>query len=172
MILFQQAILTYIYFHQDMLFKQRVQNNIMQNYKISVVEQISKETNAKMDAGLKEYATSHGINVDWTPFALELFDEKNEVIGVLEAFSSYSSIYINELWVDKLHRGQGYGRKLVAELERLFKHKGFDNINTVTCAFQAPDFYKKCGFTAEFVRENRTNPKLTLTSFVKFFEEE
>ena len=129
----------------------------MQDYKISFVEQISKETNAKMDAGLKEYATSHGIHVDWKPFALELFDEKNEVIGVLEAFSSYSSIYINELWVDKAHRGKGYG---------------FDNINTVTCAFQAPDFYKKCGFTAEFVRENRTNPKLTLTSFVKFFEEE
>ena len=65
----------------------------MQDYKISFVEQISKEINAKMDAGLKEYATSHGIHVDWKPFALELFDEKNEVIGVLEAFSSYSSIY-------------------------------------------------------------------------------
>jgi GNAT superfamily N-acetyltransferase len=89
----------------------------MQHYKISFVDQISKETNAKMDADLKEYATSHGINVDWTPFALELFDEKSEVIGVLEAFSSYSSIYINELWVDKSHRGQGYGRKLIAELE-------------------------------------------------------
>ena len=37
---------------------------------------------------------------------------------------------------------------------------------------QAPDFYKKCGFTAEHVRENRKNPKLALTSFVKFFEEE
>ena len=143
----------------------------MQHYKISFVEQISKETNAKMDAGLKEYATSHGIHVDWTPFALELVDERNEVIGALEAFSSYSSIYINELWVDKSHRGQGYGKKLIAELERLFKHKGFDNINTVTCAYQAPDFYKKCGFTAEFVRENRKNPKLTMTFFVKFFEE-
>ena len=73
----------------------------MQHYKISFVDQISKETNAKMDAGLKEYAASHGINVDWKPFALELVDERNEVIGALEAFSSYSSIYINELWVDK-----------------------------------------------------------------------
>ena len=143
----------------------------MKNFKISFVEQISKETNAKMDVGLKEYATSHGINIDWKPFALELVDESNEVIGALEAFSSYSSIYINELWVDKSHRGQGYGRKLIAELERIFKYTGFDNINTVTCAYQAPDFYKKCGFTAEFVRENRKNPKLTMTFFVKFFEE-
>ena len=143
----------------------------MQNFKISFVEQVSKETNAKMDAGLKEYATSHGIHVDWKPFALELFDEGNEIIGALEAFSSYSSIYINELWVDKAHRGHGYGKKLIAELERLFKHKGFDNINTVTCAYQAPEFYKKCGFTAEFTRENRKNPQLSMTFFVKFFED-
>ena len=80
----------------------------MQNVKISLVEQITPETKTKMEVGLKEYETSHGINVDWKPFALELFDEKNEVIGVLEGFSSYSSIYINELWVDKPHRGHGY----------------------------------------------------------------
>ena len=88
------------------------------------------------------------------------------------AFSSYSSIYINDLWADKDHRGRGHGRKLINEIERLFKHKGFDNINTVTYAYQAPDFYKKCGFTAEFVRGNRKNPKLSMTFFVKFFEDE
>ena len=144
----------------------------MQNVKISLVGKITEETRTKMEVGLKEYETSHGINVDWKPFALELLNERGDVIGVLEAFSSYSSIHINDLWIDKSYRGCGYGRKLLIELEQLFKHKGFDNINTVTCAFQAPEFYKKCGFKAEFVRENRTNPKLNLTFFVKFFEGE
>lgn len=143
----------------------------MKNFKISLVEKISEATEARMSQGIQEYALSHGINIDWTPFALEIFNEKNETIGVLEAFSSYSSIYINELWVDKAYRGQGYGTKLIAELERLYKNKGFNNINTVSCAFQAPDFYKKCGFTAEFVRENIQNPKLSLTFFVKFFQD-
>ena len=143
----------------------------MKNFKISLVKQLSEATEAKMSQGVQEYAISHGINIDWTPFALELFNEKNETIGVLEAFSSYSSIYINELWVDKAYRGKGYGKQLIAELERLYKNKGFNNINTVTCAFQAPDFYKKCGFTAEFVRENIQNPKLSLTFFVKFFQD-
>lgn len=142
----------------------------MSNFKISLVKQISEATETKMSQGVQEYARSHGVNIDWKPFALELFNEQNETIGVLEAFSSYSSIYINELWVDKAYRGKGYGRQLIAELERLYKNKGFNNINTVTCAFQAPDFYKKCGFTAEFVRENLQNPKLSLTFFVKFFK--
>ena len=144
----------------------------MQNVKISLVEQVTEETRIKMEEGLLEYEISHGINVDYKPFALELFNEHGEIIGVLEAFSSYSSVHIKDLWVDKSYRGQGYGRKLITELERLFKHKGFDNINLVTCAFQAPEFYKKCGFKQEFVRENINNPKLTITFFVKFFEEE
>lgn len=144
----------------------------MQKYKISFVEQISKETSAKMDHGLKEYNSSHGINVDFTPFALELFNENNQTIGVLEAFSSYSSIHIADLWIDAAYRGKGYGRLLIAELESLYKNKGFDNINTVTCAFQARDFYRKCGFEEEFVRINKTNPKLNLTFFVKFFKHE
>ena len=144
----------------------------MQKFKISFIEQISEESRAKMETGLKEYETSHGINVDYKPFALEIFNEKNETIGVLEAFSSYSSIHINDLWIDKAYRGKGYGRQLLAELERLFQYKGFNNINTVTCAFQAPDVYKKCGFKEEFVRENISNPKLTLTFFVKFFTNE
>lgn len=141
----------------------------MQNYKISFVEQISEETRAKMEHGLKDYETSHGINVDYKPFALVLFNEKNEPIGVLEAFSSYSSIHIVNLWIDVACRDKGYGRLLIAELEMLNKNKGFDNINTVTCAFQAPDFYRKCGFEEEFVRINKTNPKLNITFFVKFF---
>lgn len=124
-----------------------------------------------MEEGLKEYELSHGVHVDYKPFALELFNEENETIGVLEAFSSYSSIYINDLWIDKSYRGKGYGKQLMAELEAYCRQQGFHNINTVTCAFQAPDFYKKCGFKVEFVRENSQNPKLTLTSFVKFFQD-
>ena len=41
----------------------------MQKFKISFIEQISEESRAKMETGLKEYETSHGINVDYKPFA-------------------------------------------------------------------------------------------------------
>jgi GNAT superfamily N-acetyltransferase len=126
-------------------------------------------TDPKMTAGLRAYAASHGINVDWQPFTLELFDAQGEVIGALEAFSSYSCIHIQDLWVDEAHRGKGYGRQLIAALEKHAISKGSHNINTVSCAFQAPEFYKKCGFDIEFVRENKNNSKLTMTFFVKVF---
>ena len=76
------------------------------------------------------------------------------------------------MWVHSAYRGKGYGRKLLHELENHFEGKGFNNMNLVTSAFQAPDFYKKCGFTVEFVRENKVNPKLTKTFFAKYFKNE
>ena len=81
-------------------------------------------------------------------------------------------IYIEGIWVNKTHRGKGYGRQLIQLLERKFKGQGFNNINLVTSAFQAPEFYRKCGFTEEFVRENKKNPKLTKYFFVKYFTDE
>lgn len=141
------------------------------DYKISFVDQLPKEIEEKMEKGLEEYAVSHGIDVNYQPFAFVLFDEKGEVIGVLDAFSSYSSIHIRDILVDKAHRGNGYGRKLITELENHFKGKGLNNINLITCAYQAPEFYKKCGYEVEFVRENIKNPKLTMTFFIKYFDE-
>ncbi len=138
--------------------------------KISFVDGLSFDIQDKMEKGLEEYEISHGVDVNFTPFAFILYDENNEVIGVLDAFSSYSCIHIKDLWVDKAHRGKGYGKKLLTELENHFKGKGFNNINTVSCNFQAPDFYKKCGYQVEFVRENIKNPKLTMTFFIKNFE--
>lgn len=57
-------------------------------------------------------------------------------------------------------------------LKEQFEGKGFNNINLVTSAFNAPEFYKKCGFTVEFVRENKINPQLTKTFFIKYFKNE
>ena len=55
-------------------------------------------------------------------------------------------------------------------MENYFKNKGFDNINLTTYEFQALEFYKKCGYKVEFVRENKENPKLNKYYLVKYLE--
>ncbi len=144
----------------------------MKNFKISFVEQCPKEIEVKMSQGFEEYESSHGIDVNYKPFSLMLKDEAGEVMGVLNAYTAFAEIYIDDIWVDKSSRGKGYGKLLMTELEKRFTGKGFNNMNLVTSAFQAPGFYKKCGFTVEFVRENKKNPKLTKTFFVKYFDDE
>jgi len=110
--------------------------------------------------------------VNYKKFVLVLKDELGNAFGVLNAFTAFSEIYVDDMWVDSSCRGKGYGRKLLQELENHFEGKGFNNINLVTSAFNAPEFYKKCGFSVEFVRENKVNPKLTKTFFIKYFKNE
>lgn len=57
----------------------------------------------------------------------------------------------------------------IKAVEEYYKDKDFENINLTTYAFQAPEFYKKCGFEVEFVRNSKENFKLTKYFLVKYF---
>lgn len=121
---------------------------------------------------LVSYETSHGVDVNYKRFALVLSDDQNTTLGVLNAFTAFAEIYIDDMWVDSHYRGKGYGRQLIQALEDHFKGRGFNNINLVTNQFQAPEFYKKCGFELEFIRKNIKNSKLTKFFFIKYFGDE
>lgn len=144
----------------------------MNNYKIDFVDDHPEEIEEKMREDLVEYESSHGIDVNYKKFAIVLTDDSGSAFGVLNAFTAFSEIYVDDMWVHKSYRGKGYGKRLLQELEDHFEEKGFNNINLVTNAFNAPEFYKKCGFNIEFVRENKINPKLTKTFFIKYFKSE
>lgn len=118
------------------------------------------------------YETARGIDVNYKKFSLVLRDSLGVAFGILTAFTAFSEIYIENLWIETAYRGKGFGKKLLKELENSFEGKGFNNINLVTNAFQAPVFYEKCGYQVEFVRENKINPQLTKIFFVKFFKDE
>ncbi|HAT8124913.1 TPA: GNAT family N-acetyltransferase [Legionella pneumophila] len=141
-------------------------------YQISFVDKIDDETERKMTNELIAYEAKHGIDVNYQRFSVVISDEKEVIFGVINAYTAFAEIYIDDIWVDSVYRGKGYGRQLLSALENHFKGQGFNNINLVTSAFQAPEFYKKCGYTAEFTRLNNKNPKLSKTFFVKFFNED
>src|SRR4029079_4817855 len=144
----------------------------MNQTQLKFVDQLSESTEAIMRKDLIDYETSHGIDVNYKRFALVLIDENQNEIGVVNDFIVFSKIFVDDMWVHSSVRGKGYGRQLLKALEDHFEGKGFNNINLVTNAFNAPEFYKKCGFTAEFTRINKVNPKLSKTFFVKFFKNE
>ena len=133
---------------------------------------LDKAVEQHMEQDLAAYESEHGIDVNYQRFYLIYEDDSSHVIGVLNAYTAFSEVYIDDLWVDSENRGQGIGSLLIKALEEKFTDQGFNNINLVTSAFQAPDFYKKCGFKLEYIRENKHNPKLTKFFFVKFFKNE
>lgn len=136
------------------------------------IDNLSPEIEEIMREDLVKYESNFNIDVNYKPFSLVMWDESDNVIGAINAFTAFSEIYIDDMWVHSNYRGKGFGRKLLQILEEHFEGKGFNNMNLVTSAFNAPEFYKKCGFIEEFIRINKVNPKLTKTFFVKYFKNE
>jgi ribosomal protein S18 acetylase RimI-like enzyme len=138
-------------------------------YTIKTLDKLSPDTQRKMDKDLLADEYQHGIDVNYKNFSFIMRNEQNETVGVLNASTVYSEIYIDDLWVHSAYQKRGYGRKLMEYLEEHFKGQGFNNINLVTSQFQAPEFYQKLGFELEFIRKNLKNPQLTKFFFVKYF---
>lgn len=139
--------------------------------KIEPIETLPESLAQYIQKDLVQYESSHGVDVNYRYFYLVLY-EGTKAIGCLSAYTAFSEVYVDDLWVDNAYRRKGYGRTLIEKLEQTFENKGFNNINLVTSAFQAPEFYKKCGYEVEFIRKNTHNPQLTKYGFIKYFKNE
>ncbi len=136
---------------------------------IEFLDELPPEVEQKVTQGHEEHETFHGVVCDYQTFSIVAHNDDGEPIGVLNAYSAYAELYVDDIWVDARHRKQGYGTRLLHALEERYEGKGYNNINLVTNGFQAAGFYEKCGYEIEFSRPNAHHPKLTKTFFVKYF---
>jgi len=135
---------------------------------IEYKENLNEELYKIIDIEFNKFATKNGVTCDYTPFNF-VAKENDQIIGLITGHSYYKEVHIGDLIVLEQHRNKHVGTKLVEETINYHKDKGFENINLTTYEFQAPEFYKKCGFMVEFVRENKENPKLNKYFLVKYF---
>ncbi len=120
-----------------------------------------------IDSEFNKYAEKNGVVCNYKPFSF-VANIDNEFVGIITGNSYYEEVHIGDLIVLEQYRKQHIGRKLVEAVENYFQNKGFNNINLTTYGFQALEFYKKCGYEVEFVRENKENPKLNKYFLVKY----
>ena len=121
-----------------------------------------------IDEEFNKFATKNGIICNYKSFAF-VAKEESKIIGIITGNSYYKEVHISDLIVLEQYRNKHIGSKLIETVESYYKNKGFENINLTTYGFQAPEFYKKCGFEIEFVRKNKENPKLNKYYLVKYF---
>lgn len=152
-----------------MVFEKTSSKN-MDNYKIEKTTKLQDLDKIILEGHVQD-EKNKGIICNYKPFALVLKHQDN-IIGALQAYTAFAEIYVDDIWVKPEYRGNGLGRRLLENLEEEFMGKGYNNINLVTSHFQAPEFYKKCGFEVEFVRNNKVNPLLSKTFFVKYFKDQ
>ncbi|WP_314584076.1 GNAT family N-acetyltransferase [Paenibacillus terrigena] len=85
---------------------------------------------------------------------LFLKDETGQIYGGIIGEICWNWMEIQYLFVDAAYRGAGYGKKLLAEAEKLAREKQCEFMKLDTLSFQALDFYKKQGFEVYGVIEN------------------
>ena len=73
-------------------------------------------------------------------------DDNGDRVAGLSAVIYYQVMTIDLLWVHERVRGQGIGKRLVQQAERIARHSGCRMIHLDTFDFQAPGFYEKLGF--------------------------
>ena len=84
-------------------------------------------------------------------------DERGEVVGGAIAYAQWHYLSIEVLWVAEGQRGDGIGRRLMAEIEREGRRRGCHSAHTDTFTFQAPGFYMGLGYRLFGKLENYAN---------------
>ena len=135
---------------------------------IEYIENADKGLYNLMDNEFNKFAIKNGVTCNYKSFNF-VAKEEDKIVGIIMGHSYYKEVYIDNLIVLAEYRNKHIGTKLIETVENYFENKGFENINLTTYKFQAPEFYKKCGFKIDFIRENKENPKLNKYYLVKYF---
>jgi GNAT superfamily N-acetyltransferase len=97
-----------------------------------------------------------GYNVEKTDQLLEkpgvdinlvLKDQSGQVFGGILCDTFLYCLYVDVMWVHESVRGQGYGKALILEAERIAKEHGCTFAHTCTFSYQNPAFYQAVGYS-------------------------
>lgn len=119
----------------------------MENY---IICESTKEENAMVDDGIVEYnlgKVPFTQTPSFFPINRVIKNSEGEVLaGIISVLYCWKCLYVDILWVKEGYRKEGFGSKLLMEVEKIAKEKGCELIHLDTFDFQAKDFYIKHGF--------------------------
>jgi len=114
-----------------------------------IIEHAEQLPGADREAILKqldEHMRDLGFVWEARPLFLVLRDDDGAVGGGLMGELTWGWLYIRELAVRSDMRGNGWGRSLMAEAERIARSQGGQHVWLDTFSFQARAFYEKLGY--------------------------
>ena len=127
-----------------------------------IIRRIGEESEAVgefIHDGFTRYGEQNGVALNYEDFCFAAEEPDGRIVGVITGRAYYNEVHIGDLIVAEDRRGRGLGSRLVRAAEEAFRGRGYDVITLTTFGFQAPGFYRKLGYTVEFVRRS-ADPKL------------
>ncbi|MGW8461741.1 GNAT family N-acetyltransferase [Pseudomonas sp. CLCA07] len=114
------------------------------------IERSQNPTNEEREAiltPLRAYNAAQAGQANAQPLALLVRDDNGEILGGLYGRFFYQWLFIELLSVPEQARGQGMGSTLMQMAEDLAREKECMGIWLDTFDFQAPEFYKRLGYS-------------------------
>lgn len=121
----------------------------MPEYTILLQNELATEISAAVRQGIRQ-ADPPDVPprlADYHPLHLSLRDGGGQMIGGVYGTTMWSWLMIDGLWVAGAYRGQGLGRRLLAEAEAHAVGRGCRGSWLGTFDFQARAFYERNGYT-------------------------
>ena len=107
-----------------------------------------------------DYAIKSKVALNFEEYCFAAENDEGDIIGVITGRAYYNEVHIGDLIIDENYRRLKVGSKLVKAVEENYSGREYEKITLTTFGFQAPEFYKKLGYSLEFVREDK-DPKLS-----------
>jgi len=112
--------------------------------KISVERTVGKTKKAVLD-GLMRYNNEKMGKPKYKRLAVSL-REGNEIIGGIVGEVWITVLFIQLFWLEQRLRRKGFGAKLIKAIEDEARRFGATRSYVDTMSFQAPGFYRACGY--------------------------
>jgi N-acetylglutamate synthase-like GNAT family acetyltransferase len=112
--------------------------------KIAVERAIGKTKKAVLD-GLIGYNTEKMGKQKYKRFAVSL-RERNKVVGGIVGEVWTTVLFIQLFWIEQKLRGKDHGTELIKAIEDEARRVGATHSYVDTMSFQAPGFYRACGY--------------------------
>ena len=114
--------------------------------RITTLENPSEADRAAILTPLRAYNIRRAGDPRIRPIALLLIDGDGERVGGLWGRCAYDWLFVELLVVPEEHRGENYGKALIAQAESIARANDCIGIWLDTYEFQARGFYEKLGF--------------------------
>ena len=111
---------------------------------ISVERTVGKTKKAVLD-GLIRYNNEKMGKQKYKRLAISL-REGNQIVGGIVGEVWTAVLFIQFFWLEQGLRGTGFGRKLITAIEDEARRFGAKRSYLDTMSFQAPGFYRICGY--------------------------
>lgn len=115
-------------------------------YRVSLADDPEDSAVSAVGFGIRDFNLMQAGEANYKRLCVFVHDSDNALIGGLIASTFWGWLYVDLLWVEEEHRGQGHGGRLLSAAEEEARRRGAKQAYLDTFSFQSPSFYLERGY--------------------------